>query len=589
MPLMDATVKPNNSTEKACRQIKARWLIPVLLALLFTLGDTVTSNEGTLNFDRGFILIKFVSFLVFFIVLFAFADRITKTLKKSKTETSNKGILSKLDYKLTFIDGLFFKQDQISSAIRLTLIILVFWSPWIYLLKPGIYWSDTSQELLEHFGLATLSDHHPYFMTLILGWFADLGNTLFNSVSSGLFLLACIQCLLAAYFFSRLLWETRDSGLRPSWTFLMILFVAVFPFIPIMFCSVVKDTLSCALFLGFILQLMIIVKSKGEAITKPRVFVAIISFSLLASLVKKTTIYIVIICYIVMLLAYRKKEIACRTASATIVVAIVVLIVFPKIILPANQVEPGGKQEIIATLIQQVAHDVKYNKETVTPKDQNLIDDFLLRKCDEIPSIYNWQIVDPIKERGLQNESRMGEFIRLWAKNTLANPRGHLEAWLGLVSGWITFRIDFQGSPNYMVILTYSGWHDKGINRCTDWNDQMTDGGKLVETIYQTIQSIPLINVFFYRSTWATIVPTLALFLLLGSSSRSRLERLVLIMPLLASLIPLAITPVSIMGGEPTRYVFAIVCTAPFLITASVLLNCRKDNSNSPSQFTAPN
>ena len=109
----------------------------------------------------------------------------------------------------------------------------------------------------------------------------------------------------------------------------MILFVAVFPFIPIMFCSVVKDTLSCALFLGFILQLMIIVKSKGEAITKPRVFVAIISFSLLASLVKKTTIYIVIICYIVMLLAYRKKEIACRTASATIVVAIVVLIVFP--------------------------------------------------------------------------------------------------------------------------------------------------------------------------------------------------------------------------------------------------------------------
>ena len=81
MPLMDATVKPNNSTEKACRQIKARWLIPVLLALLFTLGDTVTSNEGTLNFDRGFILIKFVSFLVFFIVLFAFADRITKTIK----------------------------------------------------------------------------------------------------------------------------------------------------------------------------------------------------------------------------------------------------------------------------------------------------------------------------------------------------------------------------------------------------------------------------------------------------------------------------------------------------------------------------
>lgn len=560
------------------QQIKLRWLLPIALALLFTLGDTVAANNGKLIFDTISFAASLVLFAVFFVALFAI---VVFVLAGSGTlQLEKNAIVKTISNGASAVDRFLFSRNKQTSTAIMCIVILLCWIPWLVLFFPGIYWSDTSQELLEHFGLVTLSDHHPYSMTLILGWFADLGNSLFNSVSKGLFVLICIQSAIAIYFFSRFIWELHDSGLGRIGSLALLCFVSLFPFIPLMFCSVAKDTLSCAFFLGFALQLFLIVKSNGKELQNPRVLIAMIVCALISSLTKKTTGYVVLLCFVPLLLAYRKKESLVRSAAAAAVVFAIVFIVFPKLILPAFYVQPSGKQEAIATLIQQVAHDVTFNSDDLTSEDRSLIDDFLLVDCDEIPSRYNWQIVDPVKERGLHNDKRMGDFVKLWAKNTLKHPRGHLESWLGLVDGWITFRTDLAGTPNYMVVLTYSGWHDDGIETCTDWNDQITSGGKSAETIYRAVQSMPVLNVLFFRSTWATIVPLLTLFLLLDKSRNSRLQRLVLAMPVLASLIPLAITPVSVMGGEPTRYVFAIVCAAPLLISASCVLNQEKSSDS---------
>lgn len=557
-------------------QIKMRWALPLILGLLFTLGDTVAANNGKLEMNFSILLPVFCCFAFLFCGLFNSIDKIIILLTwPSSTEASNSHMLKK-HIIIDKVDSFFFHRKKWASTVLLFLTIILCWLPWLLLFFPGVFWSDTSQELLEHFGLATLSDHHPYCMTLILGWFADLGNMILGSVSKGLFLLICLQSIIAIYFFSRLIWELHDGGLGHICTLMLLLFVTLFPFIPLMFCSVAKDTLSCALFLGFILQIIIIVKSNGKKLLDRSVIASLTVCALIASLTKKTVGYVVLLCLLALLLAYKNRKAIFRTLGSIAVIITIVFIAFPKIILPEFYVQPGGKQEAIATLIQQVAHDVTYNGDDLSDSDRKLIDDFLLVNCTDIPSRYDWQIADPIKGRGLHNDSKMVDFIKLWAKNSLKHPLGHLESWLGLVDGWITFRTDLQGSPNYMVVLTYSGWHDEGIENCTDWNDQITDGGRIAETIYRVVQSLPIISLLFYRSTWATIVPFLSLFLLLGKSQRSRLERLVLAMPLLASLIPLAITPVSVMGGEPTRYLFSIVCTAPFLICASALFNCNR-------------
>lgn len=543
-------------------KVKLRWLIPILLGLLFSLGDTVATNGGQLAIGKKLLCVKAFLFSLLFVGLFACVDVISNKYRARKDEKkATFRAASKID------DYIFVRHGNKATAILFVAIALC-WIPWMVMLFPGVCWSDTSQQLLEHFGLETLTDHHPFPMTLLIGLFADLGNVIFGSVTKGLFILICLQCMVAILFFSKLINEIRCSSKNRLAPFLLFCFVALFPLVPLMFCSLAKDTISCAFFVAFVYELVVIFNSHGEKLDDGKTVAAMLLFAVSASLVKKPTGYVSVVVYLFLAAAYRTKKRVAITLTSLFILVMLVFWAYPSLLLPAFSVQPGGKQESIATIIQQVAHDVTYDGESLSKEDKELIDDFLLIDYDDISKSYNWQIVDPVKWRGLNNESRMGEFLKLWAKNTINYPGGHLEAWLGLVSGWITFRVDSSGTPNYMVVCTYSGWLYDGIEQCTDVSDQMSVGAKYADEIFHALQSVPFLNFLFYRSTWGTIVPALLLFLALGSTRDGRIERASIAMPALASLIPLAITPVSIYGGEPTRYLFPIVCVSPFLFAA---------------------
>ncbi len=544
-------------------EAKLRWLIPMLLGLLFSLGDTVASNEGQLAIGKKLLGIKAVLFSFLFMGLFFCIEAISN--KKIKAQIGEKKAAFRIVPK---VDNFIFVKCGDKATAILFVAIALCWVPWMAMLFPGVCWSDTSQQLLEHFGLETLTDHHPFPMTLLIGLFADLGNAVFGSVAKGLFTLICLQCIVAILFFSKLINEIRCSSKNRLATFLLFCFVALFPLVPLMFCSLAKDTISSAFFVAFVYELVAIFNSHGEKLDDNKTVVAMLLFAVLASLTKKPTGYVSVVVYLFLAAAFRSRKRVAKTLSSLFILVLLVFWAYPSLLLPAFSVQPGGKQESIATLIQQVAHDVTYDGESLSREDRELINDFLLIDYDDISKSYNWQIVDPVKGRGLNNESRLGEFFKLWAKNTVNNPKGHLEAWLGLVSGWITFRTDSSGTPNYMVVCTYSGWLYDGIELCTDLSDQMTLEQKIADEIFHALQSVPILNCLFYRSTWGAIVPALLLFLALGSTRDGRIERMLIVMPALASLIPLAITPVSIFGGEPTRYLFPIICVSPFLFAA---------------------
>ena len=71
------------------------------------------------------------------------------------------------------------------------------------------------------------------------------------------------------------------------------------------------------------------------------------------------------------------------------VIAIVMMIIIPKAVMPALGVAPSGKQESIPFAIQQVAHDVKYNSEDMTQQEKKLISDFLTIDYKKIPKAYD--------------------------------------------------------------------------------------------------------------------------------------------------------------------------------------------------------
>lgn len=533
-----------------------------MLGIFFAIGDSVAANGGSLLISLQSLMIKGALFAFIFSTVFYLGSIFINHIQVYKVQ------------KNFFLDkvGLLFNSKR--ARTYLWILLFVAWIPWIVLLCPGIYWSDTSQQLLEHFGVVALTDHHPYLVTIIFGLFADFGNTFFGSVSCGLFFLVIIQCICASGAFASFIYELWKNNLGLIACIVLIVFVAFFPFIPVMFCSLAKDTISAVFFLFFCLYLYkLVIASRNKSKLSKSIYFYILIFALMTALTKKTALYVVLIslCFLFLychsLSSKNNLNISSAVGGLLIVFCLVVFIIVPKMVLPANNIIPGGKQEAIASLIQQVAHDVKFNRNELSKSDIDLVDDFLLSDSNRIDQVYDWQIVDPVKQRGLKNPNRFMDFLELWGKNSIKFPLGHLEAWLGLVDGWISFHSDKSNNPNYMVVLTYSGWHDSSIKSVSDWNDQPTIGGMFAERIYKKIQDLPILRFFFFRSIWATVLPFMCWFIMFEKKYRPFLsEWLVLQAPVFASCLTLLIVPVSIMGGEPTRYLFGLICVLPFML-----------------------
>ena len=179
-------------------------------------------------------------------------------------------------------------------------------------------------------------------------------------------------------------------------------------------------------------------------------------------------------------------------------VAVIMLILIPKCIMPALGVEPGGKQESIPFAIQQVAHDIKYNGDDMTEDEKGLVSDFLTIDYSKIADSYDPQIVDPVKGTKLKDEAFFGDFIKLWIKKTVEHPLGHFESWIGLVKGWFGFQNN-DGSPNYMVVCTESAWYYDPIMKYVPQWPVKASKSDTARSIYNMEQSVPVVQRTFFQ------------------------------------------------------------------------------------------
>ena len=549
---------------------KLRWIIPVLLGMLFAMGDDVAANAGNLGYKGGLLYIHMLIYVLLFIIVFWLIDKgIAHHFETVKEKNDSVVQESKL---LRFCHQLFLGFNwNIKSYIRIVLSIAVCWAPDFALLYPGVYWSDTSTQLIQYYGGEALTDHHPYLDTLIFGWFSDLGRTIFRSESAGLFCLVLLQAIAAILLFSVLILQIKRFGTNKNWCLGTLVFVALFPFFPVMFASLAKDTINAVFFMAFIFLWSEAFRCNGKCFNNVFWLIGLFIVSVLCALTKKTAVYVIVLSLVLLIVVFHRGKLWIKTGGLTIAVALIALVIMPKVVLPAVGVQPGGKQEGIATLIQQVGHDVIHDDGSMSDEDKKIIDGFLSSGYENIPSLYNFEIVDGIKGRSVKDESLYDDFIVLWARKTIENPIGHFEAWLGLTHGWFGFN-NADGSPNYLVVCTESSWYYEPVLQYVDW-PQQTQNNLRARNIYTYIQTIPVVNILFYRSFWATLAPTFCLFWIFGQKNNI-LKKLVYFSPILLFMFTLMLVPVSGMGGEPTRYVLQTICTLPFIF--AVLISCYK-------------
>ena len=537
---------------KALKKYELRIVVPLALGVMFALGDESSNPEGKIMQDRAALIVKALLFCVLFCVLFRAADRLIAKVREAKKDESDGARHH----------GFFEYGYAVKPWLKNALAIVVCWLPYVYWLFPGVYWSDTSKQLLIHYNVERFTDHHPFAVTYLFGWFADFGQWAFHNSIYGLYILIIMQLIAAPLIFSWMILYTRKMG-APQWLcHAELAFFALFPLFPVMFSSLAKDTLSVLFFIPFCILFVDGIRTKGASLMEPGTIVALLLCGLLTCLTKKAGVYVVVPSLLLMFLITglsRKAKAIAFALGAT--VAIVMMVIIPKAVMPALGVAPGGKQESIAFAIQQVAHDVKYNSADITPQEKKLISDFLTTDYKRIPKIYDSQIADPVKGTSLRNPDLFSDFMKLWLKKTVEHPIGHLEAWMGLVRGWFSFSNN-DGSPSNMVVCTESAWYYDPILKYVPQWPLKASKSDTARSVYDMEQSIPVFNVLFSRALWASILPCFMLYLALRPG-RGKWSRMASLLPVAMSFVYLLLVPVSGMGGEPTRYVLQLICIAP--------------------------
>lgn len=280
---------------------------------------------------------------------------------------------------------------------------------------------------------------------------------------------------------------------------------------------------------------------------------------------KKAGVYVVVPSLLLMFLIHVSKKAKAISFAIGAVIAIIMMVLIPKFVLPALGIESGGKQESISFAIQQVAHDIKYNGNDMTDQEKKLVSNFLTIDYEKIPEVYDPQIADPVKGTSLKDPDLFNDFIKLWLKKTVEHPIGHLESWMGLVRGWFSFSNN-DGTPNYMVVCTESAWYYDPILKYIPQWPLKAYRSDTARSVYDMEQSIPVLNALFSRALWASILPSFMLFMALRRG-KGRLSRVASMLPVDMSFVYLLLVPVSGMGGEPTRYVLQLICVAPLFLT----------------------
>lgn len=540
---------------KALKKGELRIIVPLALGVMFALGDESSNPEGQIMQDRDALIVKALLFCALFCVLFRVADRLIAKVREAKKNES---------FEAQHHD--FFEYGYtVKPWLKNALAIAVCWLPYIYWLFPGVYWSDTSKQLLIHYNVERFTDHHPFAVTYLFGWFADFGQWAFYNPIYGLYVLIIMQLIAAPLIFSWMILYTRKMGASQWSCHVELAFFSLFPLFPVMFSSLAKDTISVLFFIPFCILFVDGIRTKGTSLMKPKIIIALLLCGLLTCLTKKAGVYVVVPSLLLMFLIVGLSRKAKAIAFALgVVIAVVMMVIIPKAVMPTLSVVPGGKQESIAFAIQQVAHDVKYNSEDITPQEKKLISDFLTIDYKKIPKAYDSQIADPVKGTSLKNPDLFSDFMKLWLKKTVEHPIGHLEAWMGLVRGWFSFANN-DGSPSNMVVCTESAWYYDSILKYVPQWPLKASKSNTARSVYDMEQSIPVFNVLFSRALWASILPCFMLYLALRPG-KGKWSRMASLLPVAMSFVYLLLVPVSGMGGEPTRYVLQLVCIAPLFL-----------------------
>lgn len=444
------------------------------------------------------------------------------------------------------------------------------WLPYYIAFFPGLSNPDTGMQIAWALHRPTewlqysavrgpeiyATNHHPYFVTCLFGLFARLGLVMGEDISGGVAVYCLLQMLLTALALTFVWYDLRRLGLPEGWFRGGLVFTALFPLFPLYGITMLKDSLFSLACLLFSLALFETARTRGEALRKNGFCVLTFLAALLVALTKNQGVYFVAAAGVLCLILCRFRL---RALVSLLVPAVLFQCVWVQVLLPAWNVAPGGKQEVLGLLFQQTARYVKECPEDVTEEEEAAIRAIL--DYDRLPELYKPHLADPVKFTYNQDaaEADLSAYYRAWAGMLRRHPDIYLQAFLNNIYGGFYL--------GHETALSYTSYDNRETapypELCVPSTPCQEAAGSFMQVFLRAVQHIPALGLPFRVGAY----PWLVLFLFLDVLRRRQLTPILAQVPAILSVAVLFLAPVS--GSY--RYAMPMVYMAPLLLSVRVL------------------
>lgn len=537
------------------------YLVPILLGTLFGMCSFIGQHEGKIDTRNALLYVNTLFYIALFTLLFFAATKIVPRINHHNESLSKPFEAFR---KLTM-------GWSPRSIITLWCLVTAFWIPYFVAYFPGVYWYDTSWQLMEYYDPSVpFTDHHPFMMTYLYVGFAHIGKALFNNAIYGLYLLVLVQSLLSTLAIACTVCYTGKYNTPWKCRFFIAAFLTLFPIIPMMSMSLAKDTFNTPFFVFFSIAFCELWRTQGEILKSVSFNVFFILDVLAVSLTKKTGMYIIVLA-LLLLACFVVKHWSCKIATIVLgsVPYLVVGIIVPTFILPALHIAPGESNEILAVPMQQVANVVHDHKDDLSAAEIDKIQQTYHMDIDQLQGAYCWYKADPIKGQELSSKD-VHALITTWMKQLVKHPGDMIAGWGGLSVAWFSFNVASgeERDLSMMLPINNSKHHYQNIEQYIPWTDNTKAGNAIGRFYADTLSATPIFNIIWQKAFWATILPCAIMFLILRSK-KNKLNLLMLNLPMFITMLVLFAGPIST-HTEATRYVLPMLYIIPLFLSLTL-------------------
>lgn len=363
---------------------------------------------------------------LFFTMIFRKIEQIS--IKKSENSATLQGFSS--------LDRLVFRPLPI---LLLGVILLLCWTPIILINGPFSIPMDTMVQIIQFRGFPAwdpmmmtpldgywVTDHHPFFDTLIYGAFDVFGIKLGNE-AVGFIILTWLQAFTGALALAMTFcWANTRLTLNRKVQVLALVALVFVPVFSMSLLPIMKDSTWIPFFTMWIVCFFeYLYRVRNKEVVGWLLVVVFIGLAFLSGMTKKTSLFVTAPATFLLIFfkGYRVK-----TVISALVPPLLGLVIIPMLIFPMLRVAPGGTQESLGLPMQQIAKTLLDHEKEITDSDIATISKVM--NIEKAKKSWKPSTEDPVKQSFKKEATKkeIVQFLVTWTKLAFHYPGSYLNA-----------------------------------------------------------------------------------------------------------------------------------------------------------------